>query len=115
MGCKISQLPKDIEEALKDQKSNLETIYESFQPMEEDIQSAIHKKKDNYIKIQEILRWKDESEKKIAKLENILKKMQTGAENNSDDILVDLNSVEIEIEDQHEELLTIINELKSLS
>jgi DNA repair exonuclease SbcCD ATPase subunit len=115
MGCKISQLPKDIEESLKDQKSNLETIYESFQPMEEDIQSAIQKKKDNYIKIQEILRWKDESEKKIAKLEKILKNMQTGAENNSDDILVDLNSVEIEIEDQHEELLTIINELKSLS
>lgn len=115
MGCEISYLPKDIETTLNNQISQLETIFESFQPMEEDIQTAILKKKDNYAKIQSILTWKKENETKIDKLEKLLKTMQIGAENNSDNIIVDLNSVEIEIEDKHKELLTIIRDLKNLS
>ena len=114
MGCEITKLPADTEAKLEQQKNNLEAIYSSFQPMEDEIQAAIERKKECYAKIQEILAWKNESEKKISMLENLLKNMQAGGENNSDD-LIDINSVEIQIEDQYEELIRIIAELKSLS
>jgi 2-hydroxy-3-keto-5-methylthiopentenyl-1-phosphate phosphatase len=114
MGCEISKLPEDTKSALDSQKNTLESIYASFQPMEDEIQSAIQKKKQNQEKIQEILAWKNESEKKILKLESIIKQMHSGRENNSDEF-IDINSVEIQIEDQHEELIKIIAELKSLS
>ena len=114
MGCQITTLPPDIEATLNKQQSNLDSIYSSFQPMEEEIQNAIEKKKETFNKIQEILAWKNESEKKIKKLEKLFKKIHSGAENGQED-LIEINTLEILIEDQHEEILRIINELKTLS
>lgn len=116
MGCKIAKLPEEIEITLEDQKSTLETMLNSLQPLEDDIKAAIQKKRENNIKLQEILAWKAKSEKKIAKLEDILKEMKKEVGSNSDDdILIDLNSVQLQIEDQYEELQRIIKELKNLS
>lgn len=114
MGCQITKLPPDIEASLEKQQKTLDSIYTSFQPMEEEIQVAIQKKKETHNKIQEIVQWKNESEKKIKKLEKLLKKIQSGVENNSND-LSEMNTLQILIEDQHEEILRIISELKSLS
>lgn len=113
MGCQITKLPPDIEATLDKQQTTLDSIYSAFQPMEDEIQNAIEKKKDTNKKIQEILDWKAESEKKIKKLEKLFKKIHSGAENGSED-LIQLDSLEILIEDQHEEILRIINELKAL-
>ncbi|OMJ81947.1 hypothetical protein SteCoe_17485 [Stentor coeruleus] len=116
MGCKITKLPEEIEITLEDQKSTLETMLNSLRPLEDDIKAAIQKKRENNIKLQEILAWKAKSEKKIAKLEGILKEMKKEVGSNSDDdILININSVQLQIEDQYEELQKIIKELKNLS
>ena len=114
MGCKISKLPPEVESKLKQQQGVLEGIYASFQPMEDEIQNAICLKKETYGKIQEIITWKNESEKKIEVLEELLRKIQSNNADNSDEF-IDINSVEIQIEDQYEELTRIIAELKELS
>jgi chromosome segregation ATPase len=114
MGCQITKLPPDIETTLEKQQQTLNDIYTSFQPMEDEIHSAIQKKKETFNKIQEIVQWKNESEKKIRKLEKLFKKFHSEMENGSKD-LSDMNSLEILIEDQHDEILRIISELKSLS
>lgn len=113
MGCQITKLPPDIETTLEKQQSTLDSIYSAFQPMEEEIQNAIDKKKETNKKIQEILEWKSESEKKIKKLEKLFKKIHSEAENGSEE-LIQIDSLEILIEDQHQEILRIINELKTL-
>jgi chromosome segregation ATPase len=114
MGCQITKLPPDIEAKLEKQQQTLDSIYSSFLPMEEEIQTAIQKKKDTQSRIQEIVQWKNDLEKKIKKLEKLLKNIHSGVENDSND-LSQMNSLQILIEDQHEEILRIINELKSLS
>ena len=114
MGCKISKLPADTESTLEKQKAALDSLYTNFQPMEEEIKSGLLKKNENMRKLQEILAWKNESEKKISKLESLLKSLQAENENNSEE-LVDINSIEIQIEDQHAELIKILTELKTLS
>ena len=113
MGCKISKLPQDLVETLGQQKKELESIYEMFQPMEEEVKMALQRKKEIFQRVREIEVWKNESEKKIAGLEALLKQMQSNSEENSDDF-VDINSVEVQIEGQYDEITKIISELKAL-
>lgn len=113
MGCKISKLPQDLVETLAQQKKELENISQAFQPMEEEVKMALQKKKEIFQRAREIEIWKSESEKKIAGLEILLKQMQSHSEENSDDFL-DINSVEVQIEGQYDEITKIISELKAL-